>query len=149
MASDVNNITIGGRLTRDAEVRHSGTGKPIVSMRLACSSRARDEQGNWGDRSNYFDLTYFPNDAEKGPVPYLVKGKAIVVEGRLAWREWQTQDGGKRQAVEVIVRELYLQGGGGEGERLAPAGQREQVDELAPKPAAERRAPADDDDIPF
>lgn len=148
MASDVNSITIGGRLTRDAEVRHTGAGKPIVSMRLACSSRAKDEQGNWGDRSNYFDLTYFPNDVERGPVPYLVRGKAIVVEGRLAWREWQTQDGGKRQAVEVIVRELYLQGGG-EDRTLGSSSGDGPVDELAPKPAAERRAPAADDDIPF
>lgn len=148
MGADPNNVSIGGRLTRDAEVHQSNAGKPIVKMRLACSTRARSDEGTWGDRSNYFDVVYFPSS--DGMVQYLEKGKQILVEGRLSWREYQTTDGQKRQSVEIVARDVILQGGGGEGGAgsnvRAP---RQQVDDLAPAPAPARALPSADDDIPF
>ena len=50
MPADLNRVTLVGRLTRDPELRHTGGGDPICSIRLAVSSRARDEGGNWGDK---------------------------------------------------------------------------------------------------
>jgi single stranded DNA-binding protein len=57
--ADLNRVTLVGRLTRDPELRHTAGGDAVCSIRLAVSSRARDESGNWGDRSNYFDITVF------------------------------------------------------------------------------------------
>ncbi len=162
MPADLNRVTLVGRLTRDPELRHTGGGDPICSIRLAVSSRARDETGNWGDRSNYFDVTVFGRQAETAST-YLAKGRRIGVDGRLSWREWQAQDGSKRQSVEVIANDLFFLdsrgdgdgGGGGWSERRAP------VDDLAPVGAG---APAgnggggngggggggsEDSDIPF
>ena len=102
MPADLNRVTLVGRLTRDPELRHSGGGDAICSMRLAVSSRSRDETGNWGDRSNYFDVTVFGRQAETAST-YLAKGRRIGADGRLSWREWQAQDGTKRQSVEVIA----------------------------------------------
>ena len=71
----------------------------IRSARSAWPSprAARDEGGNWGDRSNYFDVTVFGRQAETAST-YLAKGRRIGVDGRLSWREWQAQDGTKRQS---------------------------------------------------
>jgi len=128
MPADLNRVTLVGRLTRDPELRRLPSGDPICSIRLAVSSRARDETGNWGDRSNYFDVTVFGRQAETAST-YLAKGRRIGVDGRLSWREWQAQDGSKRQSVEVIANDLFFLdsrgegGGGGGGERTADAGE--------------------------
>jgi single-strand DNA-binding protein len=156
MPADLNRVTLVGRLTRDPELRHSGAGDPICSIRLAVSSRARDESGNWGDRSNYFDVTVFGRQAETAST-YLAKGRRIGVDGRLSWREWQAQDGSKRQSVEVIANDVFFldsrgEGGGGEGGHqqgagwsAAPAGGGDlPVDRSDMQPAR-----SDDDDIPF
>ncbi len=160
MAADLNRVTLVGRLTRDPELRHSGGGDPICSIRLAVSSRSRDEGGNWGDRSNYFDVTVFGRQAETAST-YLAKGRRIGVDGRLSWREWQAQDGTKRQSVEVIANDVFFldsrgeggeggsQQGGGWSNRPAPAaaaGGDLPVDRSDMQPAG---PPADDDDIPF
>jgi single-strand DNA-binding protein len=157
MPADLNRVTLVGRLTRDPELRHTQGGDPVCSIRLAVSSRSRDETGNWGDRSNYFDITVFGRQAETAST-YLAKGRRIGVDGRLSWREWQAQDGTKRQNVEVIANDVFFLdsrgegGGGGEGaQQGAGWGERQgggdlPVDRSDMQPAA---PPADDDDIPF
>jgi single-strand DNA-binding protein len=112
--ADLNRVTLVGRLTRDPELRHTAGGDPVCSIRLAVSSRARDESGNWGDRSNYFDVTVFGRQAETAST-YLAKGRRIGVDGRLSWREWQAQDGSRRQSVEVIANDLFFLDSRGEG----------------------------------
>jgi single-strand DNA-binding protein len=159
--ADLNRVTLVGRLTRDPELRHTQGGDPVCSIRLAVSSRARDESGNWGDRSNYFDITVFGRQAETAST-YLAKGRRIGVDGRLSWREWQAQDGSRRQNVEVIANDVFFldsradgvgQSGGGEGGELQGAGWSDPkgggdlpVDRSDMQPADR---PADDDDIPF
>ncbi|MBJ7455355.1 MAG: single-stranded DNA-binding protein, partial [Thermoleophilia bacterium] len=157
MPADLNRVTLVGRLTRDPELRHSGGGDAICSMRLAVSSRSRDETGNWGDRSNYFDVTVFGRQAETAST-YLAKGRRIGVDGRLSWREWQAQDGTKRQSVEVIANDIFFldsRGEGGEGGGGGGFGARRPsaVDELAPVGAPAGNGgggdTAEDSDIPF
>ena len=158
MPADLNRVTLVGRLTRDPELRHTQGGDPICSIRLAVSSRSRDEAGNWGDKSNYFDVTVFGRQAET-TATYLAKGRRIGVDGRLSWREWQAQDGTKRQNVEVIANDIFFLdsrgegGGGGEAQQApgwsqaAPAGGSGgdlPVDRTDMQPA-----PGADDDIPF
>ena len=153
MAADLNRVTLVGRLTRDPELRHSGGGDAICSIRLAVSSRSRDETGNWGDRSNYFDVTVFGRQAETAST-YLAKGRRIGVDGRLSWREWQAQDGTKRQSVEVIANDIFFLDSRGEGSEGGGFAQRRQpVDELAPVGApaggGEAGGEQEDSDIPF
>ena len=158
MPADLNRVTLVGRLTRDPELRHTAGGNSVCSLRLAVSSRGRDESGNWSDRANYFDVTVFGRTAETAS-NYLSKGRRIGVDGRLSWREWEAQDGGKRQAVEVVANDIFFldsrgdsDGGGsgssgserGWGTTAAPAADLP-VDTSDLRPAT----PADDDDIPF
>ena len=154
MPADLNRVTLVGRLTRDPELRHTAGGDAVCSMRVAVSSRARDENGQWGDKSNYFDVVVFGRQAESAS-NYLSKGRRIGVDGRLSWREWTAQDGGKRQSVEVVANDVFFldsrsDGGGGgasggEGSGWsAPAGSDMPVDT-----SDMTRTAGADDDIPF
>jgi single-strand DNA-binding protein len=145
MAADLNRVTLIGRLTRDPELRHTGGGDPICNMRIAVSSRKRDESGEWSDAPNFFDVTVFGKRGETAS-EWLAKGKRVGIDGRLSWREWQAQDGTKRQSVEVIANDVFFLTPRGEDE----GGSTRSSDDLAP-PSGDppRQAPADDSDIPF
>ncbi len=102
-ASNVNVVVITGNLTRDPELRSTGSGMAVCELRVAVNSRRKDGSGNWVDKPNYFDVTVFGAQGENCAT-YLAKGRPVAVEGRLDWREWETKDGsGKRQAVEIIA----------------------------------------------
>ena len=120
-ASNVNVVVITGNLTRDPELRHTGGGTAVCDLRVAVNSRRKDQSGNWVDKPNYFDVTVWGAQGENC-AQYLSKGRPVAVQGRLDWREWESQDGSKRQAVEIIAESVQFlgsrsdnQGGGGNG----------------------------------
>src|ERR671937_1490707 len=143
MAANINRVVLVGNLTRDPELRHTPGGTPVCSLRIAVNSRRRDESGQWVDKPNYFDVSIFGNQAESS-AQYLSKGRPVGVDGRLDWREWEAQDGSKRQAVQVIADTVQFLGGrgeGGDGERhFVPA---------AATAGNEDFGGSGDDDIPF
>ena len=148
MAANINRVVLIGNLTRDPEMKHLPSGTALCSLRIAVNTRRKDESGQWTDKPNYFDVTVWGGQGES-VAKYLSRGSGLLVDGRLEWREWDAQDGTKRQAVEIIAENTQFVGGrdggeGGGGQRpsgdFAPAG-------AAPMPTS---APiADDDDIPF
>ncbi len=159
MASDLNRVTMVGRLTRDPEMRHLPSGDPIASLRIAVNSRSRGDDGQWTDKPNFFDVTVFGRQAETVS-NYLAKGRRVGIDGRLSWREWEAQDGGKRQSVEVIANDVFFldsrgdgDGGGGSGggwsAQEAPATPGGDLPVDTSDLASPAPAPAGDDDIPF
>src|SRR6476619_2650034 len=149
MAANINRVVLVGNLTRDPELRHTPGGTPVCSLRIAVNSRRKDETGQWVDKPNYFSISVFGNQAESC-AQYLSKGRPVAIDGRLEWREWQAQDGGKRESVEVVADSVQFLGsrvhgeGGcfaGGGNQFVPAGAGS--DTGADFPAAA------DDDIPF
>jgi single-strand DNA-binding protein len=145
--ANINRVVLVGNLTRDPELRHTPSGTAVCSLRLAVNTRRKDgATGEWTDKPNYFDVTVWGNQGESC-AQYLSKGRP----GRLDWREWEAQDGTKRQAVEIIAESVQFLGGrddnagggGGGGNQFVPAGA-----------GASTSADADfggsaDDDIPF
>src|SRR5437762_2951290 len=128
MAANINRVVLVGNLTRDPELRHTPSGTPVCSLRIAVNSRRRDESGQWTDKPNYFSISVFGNQAESCS-QYLAKGRPVAVDGRLDWREWQAQDGAKRESVEIVAESVQFLGsrgdGGGEaggGNQFVPAG---------------------------
>lgn len=99
----INKAVIGGNLTRDAELRSTASGYPILGFSVAVNDRVK-ENGEWVDKPNYFDCTMFGTRAEK-IAQYLSKGTKVVVEGKLRWSQWE-QNGQKRSKVEIIVDEI-------------------------------------------
>ena len=144
--ANINRVVLVGNLTKDPELRHTPGGTPVCSLRIAVNGRWRDESGQWVDKPNYFDVTVWGNQGENC-AQYLAKGRPVAIDGRLEWREWEAQDGTKRQAVEVVADTVQFLGG-----RDAAAG--EPANQFVPAGAASA-ADADfgggggDDDIPF
>jgi len=143
--ANINRVVLVGNLTRDPELRHTSSGMAVCSLRIAVNTRRKDSAtGQWTEKPNYFDVTVWGNQGENC-AQYLAKGRPVAIDGRLEWREWETQEGNKRQAVEIVADTVQFLGGRGEsggdgGNQFVPAG-------------ATSGADADfagaDDDIPF
>jgi len=142
MAASINRVVLVGNLTRDPELRHTPSGTAVCSLRLAVNTRRKDETGQWTDKPNYFDITVWGQQGENC-AQYLAKGRPVAIDGRLEWREWEAQDGAKRQAVEVVAESVQFLGGRQDGEQTSqyvPAGAAS-ADDFPTSPT--------DDDIPF
>jgi single-strand DNA-binding protein len=116
-ASNINVVVVTGNLTRDPELRQLQSGTSVCKMRIAVNTRRKSQDGNWEDKPNYFDVTVWGAQGENC-ASYLSKGRPVAVNGRLEWREWEGQDGNKRQSVEIIADTVQFLGsrdGGGSG----------------------------------
>lgn len=102
MPADLNHVALVGRLTRDPELRYTASGEPVCAMRVAVTSRARTGEG-YEDRPNFLDVSTFGPHAE-ACAEHLRKGRRIGVAGRLSWREWQAEDGSRREAVQIVAQ---------------------------------------------
>jgi single-strand DNA-binding protein len=147
MAASINRVVLVGNLTRDPELRHTPSGTPVCSLRIAVNSRRKDETGQWVDKPNYFSVTVWGQQGENC-AQYLAKGRPVAIDGRLDWREWETQDGNKREAVEVVAETVQFLGSRGDGESSSyvPAGATAGGNAGAD---ADFPSSASDDDIPF
>jgi single-strand DNA-binding protein len=147
MAANINRVVLVGNLTRDPELRHTPGGTPVCSLRIAVNSRRRDDSGQWIDKPNYFSISVFGNQAESS-AQYLSKGRPVAIDGRLDWREWQAQDGSKRESVEIVAESVQFLGGRGDGEGGGFGGGNQFVPAGAGTENADFPSAADDD-IPF
>ena len=143
--ANINRVVLVGNLTRDPELRHTPSGMAVCKLRVAVNTRQKDQAtGQWGDKPNYFDVTVWGNQGESC-AQFLSKGRPVAIDGRLDWREWDAQDGTKRQAVEIIADNVQFLGSreGGEQPQYVPAAA------TAAAADADFTASAADDDIPF
>lgn len=101
--NDTNSIVVVGNLTRDPELRATPSGTSICGLRIASNTlRKKGDAGEYEERPNYFDVTVFGTHGENC-ARYLNKGRKIVVDGRLEWREWESPDGHHREAVSIVA----------------------------------------------
>jgi single-strand DNA-binding protein len=128
----INRVNLTGNLTRDAELKQTAGGTAILKIRLAVNDRRKNPQtGQWEDAPNYVDVTVFGARAE-ALSRFLSKGKQIAVDGKLRWHEWESQQGEKRNALEVVADDIELLGGRSDaaGGASRPAPVDEVVDDL-------------------
>jgi single-strand DNA-binding protein len=109
----INRVVLVGRLTRDPELRALPSGVSVCSLRVACNSSRRDVEGNYQEKPNFFDVSVYGAPAESVS-RYMRKGSRVAVDGRLEWREWETADQQKRQAVSVVADTLQFLDGPGD-----------------------------------
>ena len=156
--ANINRVVLVGNLTRDPELKSLPSGSSVCDLRMAVNFRRKNQQtGEWIEEPNYFTVSVFGAQGENC-ARFLTKGRAVAIDGRLRWRQWDAQDGTKREAVDIVAdtvqfigpREEGAGGGAPSGGCSRPA--------AAPAPApvgpAEPAAPwggseAVDDDIPF
>jgi single-strand DNA-binding protein len=97
-------VTLVGNLTRDPELRFTNGGRGVANFRLAVSRRYQ-VNGEWQEQTSYFDVVAWGQLGENAAAS-LTKGSRVLVTGRLEQREYQTREGDKRTAVEVVADEL-------------------------------------------
>ncbi len=101
-AFSINRVVLVGRLTRDPELRSLPSGAAVCSLRLACNGARKEPDGSWGERPNFFDVSLFGGTAET-VAAHTRKGSRVGVDGRLEWREWETPEQQRRQAVSIVA----------------------------------------------
>ena len=156
-ATNINRVIITGNLTRDPELRSLPSGMSVCSLRVAVNTRRKNNStGEWEDKPNYFDVTVWGAQGENCS-RFLTKGRPCAVDGRLEWREWETQDGQKRQSVEIIADSVQFLGGreeGGNGNGFqarsdVPVDQQDFAPAGAPAGGGGSGPSTGEDDIPF
>ena len=102
----LNHITIMGRLTRDPELRRTGSGIAVASFTVAVD---RDFGGRDGGEkeTDFIDCVAWRQTGEFVS-KYFTKGSMIVVSGRLQIRNWNDKDGNKRRSAEVVADNCYF-----------------------------------------
>jgi single-strand DNA-binding protein len=155
--ANINRVVLVGNLTRDPELRHTGGGTAVCSLRIAVNTRRKDgATGEWTEKPNYFDITVWGNQGENC-AQYLAKGRPVAIDGRLEWREWETEQGNKRSAIDIIADSVQFLGGrddagGGAGNGFTPrADIPVDTSDYAAAPAGGSGGGggASDEDIPF
>ena len=112
----LNRIILMGRLARDPELRHTQTGTPVASFRLAVDRDFKDK--TTGEKAtDWIDVVAWRQTAEFVS-RFLTKGRMAVVEGRLQIRDWTDRDGNKRTSAEVVADNVYF----GDSKRDAEGG---------------------------
>jgi single-strand DNA-binding protein len=107
--TDINRVTLIGRLTRDAELKFTQAGQAVGKFSVAVN-RNRKVGEQWEEEVHYFDAVLWGRTAESLN-QYLVKGKQVAIDGELRQNRWE-QDGQKHSRVEIAVNNIELLGGG-------------------------------------
>ena len=97
----LNHSVIMGRLVRDPELRRTNSGKAVTSFTIACDKPGKDSGTSFIDCVAWEKTADFINN-------YFMKGSAIIVEGRLESRQYETKDGQKRTVTEVVVSQAHF-----------------------------------------
>jgi len=94
---DLAKALIIGRLTQDPEIRYTPKGMAVATMRIAVNHRGRDRS----EEASFFDVVAFGKLAENCG-EYLSKGRAVLVDGRLRERRWDSKEG-RRSRLEIVA----------------------------------------------
>ncbi|MDP6932612.1 MAG: single-stranded DNA-binding protein, partial [Myxococcota bacterium] len=97
----VNKAILVGNLGQDPELRQTGGGTAVVTLRVATTDRRKDREGNWTDHTEWHSVVVFGRQAENID-RYCRKGKQLFIEGRIQTRKWQDRDGRDRYSTEIV-----------------------------------------------
>jgi single-strand DNA-binding protein len=114
--SNINRVVLVGRLTSDPELRALPSGSSVCGLRVACNTTRKNAEGEYAEKPNFFSVSVF-GPAGESVHRYMSRGRRVAIDGHLDWREWETPEGGKRQAVEIVAESVqFLDGRGSPGD---------------------------------
>ena len=119
MAS-LNKVLLMGNLTRDPELRFTSNGSALTKFGLAVNRKYKSGE-EWKEEVCFVDITVWGKQAENC-AEYLSKGRPVFIEGRLQFSSWETDDGQKRNKLEVVANSVQFLGqpGGGKSGGMQP-----------------------------
>lgn len=101
----LNKVVLMGRLTKDPELRRTGSGTAVTSFSLACDRDFKSQSGE--KETDFIEVVAWKNTAEFVS-KYFSKGRMAVVDGRLQIRDWTDKAGSKRTTAEVVADNVYF-----------------------------------------
>ena len=107
MARSLNKVTLIGNLTRDPELRYTPNGTAVCSFGLATNRSWKTDSGEKHDEAEFHNIVAWNKLAELCS-QFLVKGRKVFVEGRLATRNWTAADGAQRNKTEIVISDMIL-----------------------------------------
>jgi single-strand DNA-binding protein len=114
--SNINRVVLIGRLTSDPELRALPSGTSVCNLRVACNTTRKNPEGDYTEKPNFFSVSVFGASGESVH-RYMSRGRRVAIDGRLDWHEWETSEGAKRQAVEIVAESVqFLDGRGDHGD---------------------------------
>lgn len=108
-STNINRVVLTGNLTRDPMLRETSSGTAVCSLRIASNTRRKTSGGEWVDKPNYFSVTVWGALGENCH-RFLAKGRAVAIDGRLDWHEWEAQDGTHRESVDIVAESVQFLG---------------------------------------
>lgn len=132
----INKVILMGRLTRDPEMRHTNSGTPVTTFSIAIDNGYGDNK-----RTDFVNCLAWNKTAEF-VTKYFTKGKMIVVIGRITTRSWETQDGKRAYATEVVAKEVSFGETKSSPQTAAQPPMQDDDDDFTP-------LDEEDDDLPF
>jgi single-strand DNA-binding protein len=117
-----NRVILMGNLTRDVELRYTGSQLAVTDIGLAVNDKRKNQQGEWIEEVTFVDITLWGRTAEIA-AEYLTKGSPVLIEGRLKLDSWE-KDGKKNYKLKVVGENMRLLGskGGGGGRSQSSGG---------------------------
>lgn len=107
MARSLNKVQLIGNLTRDPELRYTPNGTAVCSFGLATNRSWKTDAGERHDEAEFHNIVSWNKLAELCS-QFLIKGRKVYVEGRLATRSWTGQDGAQRNRTEIVISDMIL-----------------------------------------
>jgi single-strand DNA-binding protein len=102
----LNHIVLMGRLTRDPEMRRTGSGLAVASFAIAVDRDFADKQSGKKE-TDFIEIVAWRSTAEFVS-KYFTKGRMAVIHGRLQMRKWQDKNGNNRISAEVVADQVYF-----------------------------------------
>jgi single-strand DNA-binding protein len=155
MAQSVNRVTLIGRLGKDPEVRHTQSGKPIVSLNLATTDSWKDKaSGEKKEKTVWHRVVIFNEGLAKVAEQYLSKGSLVYIEGSIDNRKYTDKDGVEKSISEIVLQAfngtLVMLGDKGGGSRNSDDHDGGGGDQAPPAKAKAKSYDSDlDDSVPF
>ena len=115
MARSVNKVILVGNVGKDPEVKLLASGMSVANFTLATNERFKDKSGEFQERTEWHSLVAYQRLAEIVR-DYTKKGSKLYIEGRIQTRSWDDKENQKHYKTEIIVNDLVLLSGRGEGE---------------------------------
>lgn len=150
----LNRVTLIGNLTRDPELRTTPNGASVASFGVATNYSWTDASGQRQDKAEFHNIVAWGKLAEICS-QFMTKGRKVYVDGRLQTREWDGQDGSKKNRTEIVAENVIIldrKPGGATG-GAASTTQTTELASATPAMAHAGDAPATDEirveDIPF
>lgn len=135
----LNKVFLMGNLTRDPELKYMDNGSALVTFCIAVSSSWTTPEGEKREEVAFVDISMFGKRAEVIN-EYFAKGSPIFIEGRIKFRQWETKEGQKRNALSVKATDFQFIG------QTKKGGKKKEAEPSSPERPS---GPIDEEDIPF